>query len=89
MWNPIPGRTVSLTQGIGYSVTVQAGTWATANNIAVFIDYNRDGDFLDAGEKLGQVSLNANQSQTIAFTVPTTGYAGITRMRVREAWAVE
>ncbi|MBK9402181.1 MAG: hypothetical protein IPN36_15485 [Bacteroidetes bacterium] len=88
LWAPISGRTASLTQGALYSITVQAGTWATANNIAVFIDYNRDGDFSDVGEKLGQVSLNANQSQAIAFAVPTTGYAGITRMRVREVWAV-
>jgi hypothetical protein len=87
LWPSITGRTVVLTQNTGYTVTVQAGTWVSANNIAVFIDYNRDGDFNDAGEKLGQVSLNANQSAGIAFTVPAAGYTGVTRMRVREVWA--
>lgn len=87
LWQNVVGRTVVLTQGTGYSVTVQAGTWVSSNNIAVFIDYNRDGDFLDAGEKLGQVSLAANASSAIAFTVPAAGYTGVTRMRVREVWA--
>ncbi len=88
LWPAVSGRTVVLTQGMPYTVTVQAGTWFSSNNIAVFIDYNRDGDFLDAGEKLGQVSLNANQSQAINFNVPAAGYTGVTRMRVREVWAV-
>lgn len=87
LWPPVAGRTVVLTQGVGYSVTVQAGTWASNNNIAVWIDYNRDGDFLDVGENLGQVSLLANASQAIAFTVPGAGYTGVTRMRVREVFA--
>ena len=87
LWPAIPGRTVVLTQGIGYSITVQAGTWFSSNNIAVFIDYNRDGDFNDVGEKLGQVSLAANAMLPIAFTVPAAGYTGVTRMRVREVFA--
>ncbi|MBL0095744.1 MAG: hypothetical protein IPP46_04100 [Bacteroidetes bacterium] len=94
LWPAVPGRTVVLTQGVGYSITVQAGTWFSNNNIAAFIDYNRDGDFADFGEKLGtpfgtpnQVNLLANQSATIAFTVPAAGYTGVTRMRVREVYA--
>ena len=86
LWPSVNGRTTVLTQGTGYTITVQAGTWNSNNNIAVFIDYNRDGDFVDAGEKLGQVSLNANASSGIAFTVPAAGYTGATRMRVREVW---
>lgn len=87
LWPAVSGRTVVLIQGTGYTVTVQAGTWVSSNNIAAFIDFNRDGDFLDAGEKLGQVSLNANLSAGIAFAVPAAGYTGVTRMRVREVWA--
>ena len=88
LWPSVLGRTVVLTQGVNYSITVQAGTWVSANNIAVFIDYNRDGDFSDAGEKLGQVNCNANQSLPINFLVPAVGYTGVTRMRIREVWAV-
>lgn len=87
LWPAVAGRTVVLTQGIGYSVQVRAGTWNSNNNIAVFIDYNRDGDFIDAGEKLGQVSLPGLGIGNIPFTVPAAGYTGVTRMRVREVYA--
>ena len=86
-WPAVPGRTVVLTQGTGYSVQVRAGTWNSNNNIAVFIDFNRDGDFLDAGEKLGQVNLLGLGIGNIAFAVPAAGYTGVTRMRVREVYA--
>jgi hypothetical protein len=86
-WPSVPGRTVVLTQGLGYSVNVRAGTWNSNNNIAVFIDFNRDGDFLDLGEKLGQVTLPGLGNANIAFTVPAAGYTGVTRMRVREVYA--
>lgn len=87
LWPAVTGRTAALTRGTAYTITVQAGGWNSNNNIAVFIDYNVDGDFADAGEKLGQVSLAANAISGIAFTVPASGYTGITRMRVREVWA--
>ena len=87
LWNPIPGRTVTLTQGTSYNIALQAGTWTNNNNLAAFIDYNHDGDFSDAGEKLGQVTCNANQILNFNFTVPAVGYTGITRMRVREVFA--
>lgn len=87
LWSPVPGRTVVLTQGISYVITVQAGTWPTFNAIAVFIDFNRDGDFLDVGEKCGQVTLAGNASSGITFMVPSSGYTGLTRMRIREVWA--
>lgn len=83
-WPAVTGRTVALTQGTAYSVQVRAGAWPIDNNIAVFIDYNRDGDFSDAGEKLGQVTLNGFGIGNIPFTTPSIGYSGITRMRVRE-----
>jgi hypothetical protein len=87
LWDPVAGRTVVLTQGTAYSIAVQAGTWLSNNNIAVFIDYNRDGDFIDAGEKLGQVNCGANQTLSIPFVTPVAGYTGLTRMRVREVFA--
>lgn len=87
LWPAVTGRTVVLTQGTAYSVQVRAGTWNSNNNIAVFIDYNRDGDFIDAGEKLGQVSLPGLGIGNIPFVTPAAGYTGVTRMRVREVFA--
>lgn len=92
LWSPVVGRTVVLTRGQPYTMSVQAGTWFSANNIAAWIDYNRNGVFEDPAERLGgagfQVSLNANQTGNIAFTVPAAGYTGVTRLRVREVWNV-
>ncbi|MFN0189429.1 MAG: GEVED domain-containing protein [Bacteroidia bacterium] len=87
LWPAVSGRTVVLTQGTAYSVQVRAGTWNSSNNIAVFIDYNRDGDFIDAGEKLGQVNLPGLGIGNIPFVTPGAGYTGVTRMRVREVFA--
>lgn len=48
----------------------------------IFIDYNKDGDFTDAGELIvSGTSSNANIYQA-TFTVPTSATAGSTRMRV-------
>ncbi|MBK7967184.1 MAG: T9SS type A sorting domain-containing protein [Bacteroidetes bacterium] len=87
LWPTVNGRTVLLNQGAAYSVSVRAGTWPTSNNIAVFIDYNHDGDFIDAGEKLGQVNLPGLGIGNIPFVVPVGTYFGPTRMRVREVFA--
>jgi hypothetical protein len=89
LWPAISGRTVVLTQGTPYSVQVRAGTWNSSNNIAVFIDYNRDGDFVDLVplEKLGQVNLPGLGIGNIPFVTPAAGYTGVTRMRVREVYA--
>ncbi|MBK9639333.1 MAG: hypothetical protein IPO63_16595 [Bacteroidetes bacterium] len=87
LWPAVSGRTVVLTQGTNYSVQVRAGTWNSSNNIAVFIDYNRDGDFIDVGEKLGQVNLPGLGIGNIPFLTPAAGYTGVTRMRVREVYA--
>ncbi len=85
-WPAVAGRTVVLSQASAYSVTLGAGAKVGNNNIAVFIDYNHDGDFIDAGEKIGQLSLPSLGQGSIAFITPVTGYTGITRMRVREVF---
>lgn len=48
----------------------------------VWIDYNRDGDFLDVGEQV--LSRNKSKVASISgsFTVPATATVGITRMRI-------
>ncbi|MBC5863513.1 M14 family zinc carboxypeptidase [Flavobacterium turcicum] len=59
--------------------------WASTRyneGYAVWIDYNGDGDFIDAGERiLGRAATTASPiSATI--TIPTTARLGATRMRV-------
>jgi hypothetical protein len=48
-----------------------------------YIDFNRDGDFLDTGEKSSTVTVNASGSQNVSFTTPTGMTAGTTYARFR------
>ncbi|CAN5445220.1 hypothetical protein BH11BAC2_BH11BAC2_01310 [soil metagenome] len=82
----VPGRTVILTQGANYSITVGVGTWFSNNIVAAWIDYDRSGTF-DPGEKLGESNLTALGITTWNFTLPLAGYVGPTRLRVREVFA--
>ncbi|MBL7983883.1 MAG: thrombospondin type 3 repeat-containing protein, partial [Flavobacteriales bacterium] len=77
--------TATLTAGTAYTLTAVAGTF-TSNDVAAWIDYNKDGVF-QAGEKLGEVdNFGATPAvATISFTVPLGALNGTTRMRVREA----
>ena len=54
--------------------------------VACFIDWNDDGDFADAGEKIGgpnpASSSAASQSHTYTVTVPSSAATGQLRMRL-------
>ena len=82
------GYTVpSLAPGSSYSLTVVAGTYlpvAPAFEVFhVWIDFNQDLDFVDAGEDIGELQTTvASQSITFTVNVPATATPGTTRMRV-------
>ncbi len=67
-------RTISLRAG--FTSTAYAEKWA------VWIDYNRDGDFADAGEQVVTTTSSGAAAVTATFTVPATALLGKTRMRV-------
>jgi len=46
------------------------------------IDWNRDGDFNDAGEEVDKGSSSSSANLTSTFTVPSTASLGTTRMRI-------
>ncbi|GAB3830384.1 GEVED domain-containing protein [Hymenobacter jeollabukensis] len=48
----------------------------------VYIDYNQNGVFTDAGELVASRSSNVSTTLSSAFTVPSTAKNGATRMRV-------
>ena len=48
----------------------------------VYIDYNRDGDFVDAGESVYSRARTNVTPVSGSFTIPTTATLGATRMRV-------
>jgi len=48
----------------------------------VWIDYNHDGDFTDAGEQVASGSSSSSSTLSYTFSIPTSALLGATRMRV-------
>jgi hypothetical protein len=77
----------TLLAGQTYTITLNYNNEANQFGRA-WIDWNDDGDFLDAGEDLGiQSPANAgpNGQATITFTVPCSAVTAVTRLRIRGA----
>ncbi|HLK97782.1 MAG TPA: GEVED domain-containing protein, partial [Hymenobacter sp.] len=79
--------TTTLDVGSSYDISIQVGSYSSANYVAAWIDYNQDGVF-STSEKLGESgNLFADQFANLNFTVPATAVLGATRLRVREVFA--
>ncbi len=75
----------TLIAGATYPMSVSAGTCGGnyGNGIAVFIDFNQNGSFLDAGEKVyGGGTTTGPHTETFNIVVPVGAVNGTTRMRV-------
>jgi hypothetical protein len=74
----------SIAQGASMTVSVSQGTtsWYSTDAAYVFIDYNQDGDFSDAGELVG-TGTGAVSPYNITFIVPSNATLGTTRMRIK------
>lgn len=94
-WNQtIPETVADNTYNVGVGPgTLLGGTQYTVDlfkttnwtqSVTLFIDYNGDGDYEDAGEAVGSFFLGggSNTGGQFNFTVPTTAPSGQTRMRL-------
>jgi PKD repeat protein len=82
-YNDYTFLSTNIAQNSNYNLTVQAGNYV-GDYYAVWIDYNHDNDFYDAGEKLGEFSNSSNLMYlNFNFTVPASAMIGTTTMRVR------
>ncbi len=73
-----------LNKGTAYTITITP-TWtgqSYAEGYAVWIDYNKDGDFADTGEQVWTKTASTTTPVSGSFTVPSTATTGATRMRV-------
>jgi hypothetical protein len=77
-------QSTSLTKGASSTVSITPTWTGTLYNegYAVFIDYNKDGDFADSGETVLTRSASQTTPVSGSFTVPTSAVTGTTRMRV-------
>ena len=74
----------TLDKGTQYTITVTP-TWTGtvySEGYSVWIDYNQDGDFTDAGEQVWTQSPTQATPVSGSFTVPNSATDGATRMRV-------
>ncbi|MCB0447046.1 MAG: fibronectin type III domain-containing protein, partial [Gelidibacter sp.] len=74
----------NLTKGTQYTITVTP-TWTGtvySEGYSVWIDYNHDGDFADAGEQVWTQAATKNTPVSGSFTIPTSAVTSATRMRV-------
>ncbi|HEX8562816.1 MAG TPA: zinc-dependent metalloprotease family protein [Flavobacterium sp.] len=78
------GSSTNLTRGSAYTISVTPFWTATKYNegYAVFIDYNNDGDFVDAGETVWTKAASQTTPAIGSFTVPVGTATGSKRMRV-------
>jgi len=86
-------QSTTLNRGAQYTVTVIPSIGATPNSaytgdeIAVWIDWNDDNDFVDVGEQVGYVIVVAGYSTAFTFTVPMTATLGTLNMRARISYS--
>lgn len=78
----------TLTYGAGYSIEVGRNTNTDPANYKVWIDWNIDGDFTDAGETIMNTGSSFNKTHTANFIVPalSKSFEGFTRMRVAASY---
>ena len=74
----------SLSKNVSSTISITPTWTGTQYNEAysVWIDYNQDGDFNDAGEQVFTHSATQNSPVSGSFTVPSSALEGATRMRV-------
>ncbi len=74
----------TLTKGTQYTITITPTWTGTLYNegYGVWIDYNRDGDFTDAGEEVLTIAPTQATPVGGSFTIPAGAVENATRMRV-------
>lgn len=74
----------NLTRGTANTITITPSWTSTvySEGYAVWIDYNKNGLFTDAGELVYSKATSTATPASGSFTVPTTATVGTTRMRV-------
>ena len=74
----------SVNKGTAYTITITP-TWtgsAYSEGYAVWIDYNQNGNFDDAGELVWSKTASTTTPVSGTFTIPSSASNGATRMRV-------
>lgn len=74
--NVVKGSSYTLTYSAGFSGTIYQMYWKG------WVDFNRDGDFSDAGEQIFQKKPISSGNFSKTFSIPLTASTGATRLRI-------
>lgn len=82
----VTGPTVAQNASVSFSLTQDCSN-SYANGFQIYVDWNQNGSFSDAGEQAYSqtTSVTGNNTVTGSFTVPATATIGTTRMRIVNA----
>lgn len=69
-----------------FQLTPGFSSGSYSENWTVYADLNIDGDFADAGEKLGSVTSTGTSAVNLSFNIPASAKNGKTRLRVQMAY---
>jgi hypothetical protein len=74
-----------ITMVIGASSTISVGISApySADELLIWVDWNKDGDFADAGENVYASGAIGSATFVTSFAPPVSATVGVTRMRIR------
>ncbi|MFA0964448.1 S8 family serine peptidase [Roseivirga sp. BDSF3-8] len=78
--NLVTGNTYTIRLSAGFAGTTYSENWK------FYADWNRDGDFSDAGEDVGGGSTSDGNIYSISMSVPATASLGDTRFRAVMRW---
>ncbi|WP_299434792.1 GEVED domain-containing protein [uncultured Aquimarina sp.] len=87
-YSDFTSQSTNVNRGASITLTVTpiitSSNWSS-NVVAGWIDWNRDGDFTDAGEQV-LLKPRGTGGGTATVVVPATAQLGTTRLRVRYMW---
>lgn len=72
----------NVTIGSSYQIGIERNSTTNAVDYKVWVDWNRDGDFIDFGEEVAAIFNSTTRTVSAAFTVPGNVVLGESRMRV-------
>lgn len=75
-------QSTTVERGLSYPISVERATTNNSMTRKVWIDWNIDGDFDDAGELVSSEATASTQVYNDTITIPAGATAGETRMRV-------
>lgn len=81
-------QSTDMIKNTGYPITITNGNpwWEGDDQCGIWIDWNQDGDFVDANETITVTGTPGQGPYTANIIPPVTASTGNTRMRIRVSW---